>query len=89
MPADPLETREATMAQIYFHCSSPQGVLLDRRGSEVEDMVEAAQCAAGVVQILVSSTLPEDWRDWVLHASDEDGEEIFAMAFSAQLGKPH
>jgi hypothetical protein len=32
---------------------------------------------------------PEDWREWILHVSDGDGEEIFEMPFSSLLGRPH
>ena len=31
----------------------------------------------------------EDWRGWVLHVADGDGEEIFTLLFAALLGKPH
>jgi hypothetical protein len=31
----------------------------------------------------------EDWRDWVIHVSDDDGEEIFDVPFTDMLGKPH
>jgi len=31
----------------------------------------------------------EDWRGWVLHVSDESGEEIFNLPFDSLLGKPH
>jgi hypothetical protein len=31
----------------------------------------------------------EDWRNWVLHVTDEFGEEIFALPFASVLGKPH
>jgi hypothetical protein len=77
------------MAQIYFHCSSAEGVLLDRRGSDLEDLIEARDYAVGVVQRFISRPDPEDWRKWILHVSDADGEEIFAMPFSSLLGRPH
>jgi hypothetical protein len=77
------------MAQIYFHCSSAEGVLLDRRGSDVEDLAEAREHAVGVVRRFISAPGPEDWRQWILHVSDRDGEEIFALPFSSLLGKLH
>jgi hypothetical protein len=77
------------MAQIYFHCSSTEGVLLDRRGSEVEDLMEARERAVAVVQRFISSPGPQDWREWILHVSDRDGEEIFVVPFSSMLGKAH
>ncbi|MGP0094449.1 MAG: DUF6894 family protein [Xanthobacteraceae bacterium] len=77
------------MAQMYFHCSSAEGVLLDRCGSDVEDLTEARDHAVGVVQRFISRPNPEDWRQWILHVSDVDGEEIFAMPFLSLLGRPH
>ena len=77
------------MAQIYFHCSSAEVVLLDRRGSDVEDLTEARERAVGVAQRFISRPGPEDWREWILHVSDGDGEEIFEMPFSSLLGRPH
>jgi hypothetical protein len=31
----------------------------------------------------------EDWRNWVLHATDELGNEIFAVPFASVVGKLH
>ncbi len=81
--------RETKMAQVYFHCSSAEEVLLDRRGSDVEDLTEARERAVGVVRRFISRPGPEDWREWVLHVSDGDGEEIFEMPFSSLVGRPH
>ncbi len=77
------------MAQIYFHCSSAEQVLLDPCGSDVEDLTNACERAVGVVQRFISTPGLEDWRDWILHVSDGDGEEIFEMPFSSLLGRPH
>ncbi len=76
------------MAQVYFHCSNAQGVLLDKRGTEVDGLAEARARAAQVVAFLIASPGPEDWRQWVLHASDDLGEELFAVPFAAMLGRP-
>jgi len=77
------------MAQVYFHCSSIEDALIDRRGTTVDDLAEARDHAARVVRALISAPGPEDWRDWVLHVSDDDGEEIFEVPFASVLGKPH
>ncbi|MGA2291431.1 DUF6894 family protein [Bradyrhizobium sp.] len=77
------------MAQVYFHCSSSQGALIDRRGAAVSDLAEARDRAALVMRSLISAPGPEDWRGWVLHVSDDDGEEIFCVPFASLLGKPH
>jgi hypothetical protein len=77
------------MTHVYFHCSNPERVLLDPRGSDVEDLTEARDRAVRVVREFVSSRGPDDWRAWTLHVSDEDGEEIFVMPFAYVLGRPH
>jgi hypothetical protein len=41
------------------------------------------------VRSLIMTLTLEDWRAWVLHVTDDDGEEIFSVPFTSQLGKPH
>jgi len=77
------------MTLVYFHCSTPERLVLDPRGSEVEDLNEARDCAVRVVREFVNSRAPNDWRAWTLHVSDEYGDEIFVMPFAYVLGKPH
>ena len=77
------------MAQFYFHCSNTQAVLMDRRGTSVSDLIEACEEATSRVRSLIASASLEDWRDWALHVSDEDGDEIFVLPFASLLGKPH
>ena len=74
--------QEVKMAQIYFHCSTPNGLIVDRRGSQVNDINEACDRAEQVVQTLIAGCSPEDWRTWILHVTDDDGE-IFALPFSS------
>jgi hypothetical protein len=77
------------MAQVYFHCSNTEGVLIDRSGAAVGDLAEARDHATLVVQSLIMAPSLEDWRSWVLHVSDDAGEEIFILPFASVLGKPH
>jgi hypothetical protein len=77
------------MAQIYFHCSTAEGVLIDRSGAALGDLAEARDHAALVVQSLIMAPSLEDWRGWVLHVSDDCGDEILIMPFASMLGKPH
>jgi hypothetical protein len=77
------------MAQVYFHCSSTQDALIDRRGVAIDNLAEARDHADLVVRSLVMAAGPEDWRGWVVHVSDDDGEEIFDVPFASVLGKPH
>ena len=77
------------MAQVYFHCSHTQGVSIDRCGAAVDDLAEAHDHAALVVRSLIMAPGPEDWRSWVLHVSEDFGDEIFVVPFASVLGKPH
>ncbi len=77
------------MTQVYFHCSTPQGVVIDRRGAAVEDLTDARAHADRVVRSFIMKASAEDWRGWVLHVSDDLDEEIFVMPFALALGKPH
>ena len=77
------------MAQVYFHCSNTKNVFVDRRGAMVDDLAEARDHATGVVQSLTKTSSLEDWRDWVLHVSDDLGDELFVVPFAFVLGDPH
>ena len=77
------------MAQLYFHCSNSQDVLVDQHGTAIRDLAEARDHAACVVRSLITARGPEDWRDWTLHVSDDFDDEIFAVPFASLLGKPH
>jgi hypothetical protein len=77
------------MAQVYFHCSNTERVMIDQHGAAIGDLAEARDHAALVVRSLIMTPSTEDWRNWVLHVSDGSGDEIFAMPFVSMLGKPH
>jgi hypothetical protein len=47
------------------------------------------QPSSPVVQSLTNERTLEDWRDWVLHVSDDQGDELFIVPFTFVLGKPH
>jgi hypothetical protein len=66
-----------------------QEILIDRTGAAVGDMADARDHAACVVRSFIMTANAEDWRDWVLHVSDDLGEEIFVMPFTSLLGKLH
>jgi hypothetical protein len=41
------------------------------------------------VQSFTSERSLEDWRDCVLHVSDDQGDELFVVPFTFVLGKPN
>ena len=77
------------MAQVYFHCSNKVGISIDRCGSAVADLTEAREHAVLVVRSLIMTATVEDWRAWVLHVTDDNGEEIFSVPFTSQIGESH
>jgi hypothetical protein len=70
------------MTQVYFHCSNPKKVFVDRRGAVVGDLAEARKHATRVVQSFTNELSLEDWRDWVMHVSDDQGDELFVVSFA-------
>ena len=75
------------MAQVYFHCSNADELLIDRRGAAVLDMSEARDHAASVMHSLIVAESNEDWRDWVVRVADDLGEELFVVPFASVLGR--
>jgi hypothetical protein len=77
------------MAQVYFHCSSSREVRVDQLGAVVRDLAEARDYAACIVRSMIMEAGAQDWREWVVHVSDDFDDEIFAVPFAAVLGRPH
>jgi hypothetical protein len=77
------------MAQLYFHCSSPERIVPDRSGSDLDDLVEAHVHAVAFVQRLIGRAGPEDWRVWKLSVLDESGEQVFEIPFTSVIGRLH
>ena len=77
-----------SLGQVYFHCSNTEGVLVDRCGKSVVDLTEAIEEATNFVRSCLAAPSLADWRDWVLHVSDEAGEEIFVLSFAPCLASP-
>jgi uncharacterized protein DUF6894 len=76
------------MTYVYFHYSTTKKVFLDHRGALMDDLAEARDRATRAVQSFTSERSLEDWRDWVLHVSDDQGDELFVVPFTSVLGKP-
>jgi len=77
------------MVQVYFHCSNTEGTLIDRSGAAVSSLTEARDRAAQIMNSMIQTPGAEDWRDWVIHVSGSDGEDLLDLPFTAMLGKPH
>jgi hypothetical protein len=77
------------MAQVYFHYSNPEGIFVDPRAAAVGGLAEARDRATVFVRSLIMAPNTEDWRGWILHVSDDLGEEILALPFVSMIGKPH
>jgi hypothetical protein len=77
------------MTQVYFHCSNTKKVFVDYRGAVVADLAEARDHATRVVESVTCEGSLDDWRDWVLHVSDDRGDELFIVPFTFVLGKAH
>jgi len=75
------------MTQVYFHCSNTKKVFVDYRGTVVDDLAEARDHATRVVESFTCERSGDDWRDWVLHVSDDRGDELFVIPFAFVLGK--
>ncbi|WGR96665.1 MULTISPECIES: hypothetical protein [unclassified Bradyrhizobium] len=76
------------MSAVFFHCSDDQYVLLDRNGAAM-DLAEARDHAERIVRSYVMTPSAEDWRNWVLHVTDDLGDELFELPFTAVLGELH
>ena len=77
------------MTQVYFQSSNTKKIFDDYRGAVVDDLAEARDHATRVVLSFTNERSLEDWRDWVLHVSDDQGDELFVVPFNFVLGKPH
>ena len=80
---------QVDLRQVYFHCSNSREVRVDQFGAVVSSLAEARDRAACVVRSLIMEESAEDWRDWVVHVSDDFDDEIFEISFSSVLGKPN
>jgi hypothetical protein len=77
------------MPSIFFHCANEEHEFAARRGVAIDNLVEACEHAHRIVRSYVMTAGEEDWRGWVLYATDELGEEIFTVPFASVLGKLH
>jgi hypothetical protein len=72
------------MTQVYFHCSNTKKVFVDYRGAVVNDLADARDQATLIVRSLTEVGNLEDWRDWVLHVSDDLGDDVRQLPLSGK-----
>jgi len=77
------------MTQVYFLCSNTKKFFVDQFEVVVDDLADARDHATRVVQSFTNERSLEDWRDWVLHVIDDEGDELFEVPFTFVLGRPH
>ena len=66
-----------------------ESLVLDHHGAVVNDLAEARDHATRLVQSFTNERTLEDWRDWVMHVNDDQGDELFVVPFTFVLGKSH
>ena len=78
------------MAHFYFHCTNADEVLVDRSGTDLPNLIEAHSRALGIAREIVAVVSGlDDWRDWLVRVSAEDGEEVLLVPFAYALGRGH
>ncbi len=77
------------MAQVTFRCSSADRMLPNRCESFADGLTDAREQAEMVARALIATPGGEDWRAWVMHVSDDLGEEIMSLSFASLLGPLH
>jgi uncharacterized protein DUF6894 len=81
--------RKRNMREVYFHCADADHLLIDHRGTAINDFSEACARAEGFVRALIMAPNTEDWRGWELRVTDGHGDTIFVLPFATVLGKLH
>ena len=84
-----VDGKPLTKQQFEKDAKQTDRVFVDLRGAALDDQAEARDYAARVVQSFTNERSLEDWRDWILHVSDDQGDELFVVRFVIVLGKPH
>jgi hypothetical protein len=74
------------MAQLSFHCANSRGYLLDRRVSDVADLLEARDYARAFARSLSKTSGLERWNGCRIHVLDQRGKELFVMPLPWAIG---
>ena len=78
------------MTHLYFHCTGPGEVLVDRRGMAFSDLAEAREHAIAVARYFMESTFGfKGCTDWSIYVGDDENEEVLSVPFSDALPTLH
>ncbi len=78
------------MTHLYFHCTGPDQILIDRTGTAVLDLEDAREHALALARSLVESAYGvQDFSQWQVYVGDEDDDEILLVPFTAVLPTLH
>ena len=78
------------MTHLFFHCTGPGEILIDRVGTKVLDISEAREHALALARSLVESAYGlRDFSQWQVYVGDEDDDEILLVPFAAALPTLH
>lgn len=78
------------MTRLFFHCRSPDELLLDYCGWEISDLAEAEDRALAVARMLMSSAYGiDDFAGWFICVGDEQDEEVMRVPFALALPTLH
>ena len=78
------------MTHLYFHCTGPNEILIDRMGTEVLDLAEAREHAVALARCLIENAYGvRDFSQWHVYVGDEDDDELLLVPFTAALPTLH
>ncbi len=78
------------MTRLYFHCTGPGEVVIDRIGTDVLDLTEARDHALALARSIVDASYGvRDLSEWQIYVGDEDDDEILLVPFAAVFPTLH
>jgi hypothetical protein len=73
------------MTQVSVRCSNARGGLLDGRVVDIEDLIDASDCATRVAGSLIAIPKSRDWREYCLSVTCFALPPASAVSLSAHL----
>jgi hypothetical protein len=78
------------MAHLYFHCTNSSEVLPDMRGRELDSLGDAQAEAVEIARLVMAcATGLTDFRDWLIHVEDDEGDEVMVLPFTFVRARAH